>query len=1346
MSEPLLRQVAALRPQARALLDLLLVHGGDLELESLELLLRHGPAEQPGGLTQLRRLAAEVPGLVADTRRLLLSAEIWAHRAVLLDDLAGSERARAWAALPASQLPLGSVWSHTLRERLLRLASKLKLLGGASPQALRALARAAGHDEPDPRSLLLESMPPGAAVRWLEALHPSFRELAIETQLVLQRALPRANLRDWLDAARPLSQRPETDPELCFLAQEHAFLCAEPLNPDSVRHWPVLQAWQEPLRLAQQEPALGALVDAFDRAMNTLNKGQSRALLLPGMAAILHLLALHASAAPAQRKRLELLTRRPQIRHSTDAGLIRRLCAWLRSDLLGQSPAPPALPDDARLLERWLCGLLQRWRGSAPSRQFAGTLEQDLETCREAGWRWMAGQLEAVLDMPGARPKPPDPLRWVQARSTWERRLQALVRLLETEASPADAAGRGSRLQIRLARCARQRWSITALEQRPTRAGDYGRGRPLRSLRALETLLERLDPAADADRRLVAALQRELLSSYSLDEVDPDSPVWPALVGHPQVFVVDGDGAMRPVEVVQSSVAVLLEHEAGGQLTLKVDPPLSTPQRQQLRLQDGRLEVYVLTAEQAKLATALGEGLRMPAEAGPRLAELLPLLSSRVPVRGAGSLPPIDGDPRPLLRLAPHGEGLDIQLLADPCPGSSVEHPLGEGPEEFAAVVDGRPRSVRRALARERQAREALLRQCPLPEPAGPGRYTLPEAENALRFLEALQSYCEQAPDALRVQWPAGAAWHLQRLDSSALRLRVTRSPAGFSLHGRVATDDGDVLALAELLRRLPSAQGRYIAVDGGRFLVLSKRLKDRLEQLQGLADEHGELSVGLAAAPALLPLLDPESELDLAFRAQIELFERARRHQPVLPRLLQAELRDYQREGYRWMARLAMVGAGACLADDMGLGKTVQALALLLARAGEGPALVVAPTSLVGNWRSEARRFAPSLEVQVYADGDRATALDDCGPGRVLLCSYGLLAQDAERFAAVEWATLILDEAQAIKNPATQRFRAVRALRAAFRLALSGTPVENHLGELWALMRILNPGLLGSREAFQQRFVRPIEADPRSPRRELLKRLIAPFVLRRTKAEVLEELPERTEITLRIVPSEAEMRLYAALRRQALDSLDEGDEDRQRLHILAALTRLRRAACDPALVAPELAIPSSKRQALRHLVEELRENRHRALVFSQFTDLLERVGADLDAAGIAYQYLDGATPPKAREAAVAAFQRGEGDLFLLSLKAGGVGLNLTAADYVIHLDPWWNPAAEAQATDRAHRIGQTRPVTVYRIVMSHSIEERILELHGSKRELAESLLGDRAQPERLDAAALRALLGERDG
>jgi SNF2 family DNA or RNA helicase len=399
-------------------------------------------------------------------------------------------------------------------------------------------------------------------------------------------------------------------------------------------------------------------------------------------------------------------------------------------------------------------------------------------------------------------------------------------------------------------------------------------------------------------------------------------------------------------------------------------------------------------------------------------------------------------------------------------------------------------------------------------------------------------------------------------------------------------------------------------------------------------------------------------------------------------------------------------------------------------------------------NWLSEAQRFAPTLNAMQFGAGDRQKTLDQLQPFDLLVCSYGLLQQEdvAEMLAKVQWQTIVLDEAQSIKNFATKRSQAAMNLQGGFKLLTTGTPIENHLGELWNLFRFINPGLLGSLDTFNERFATPIERYGDQEARTRLKKLIQPFLLRRTKNQVLQELPSRTEILLQVDLSREETAFYEALRREAIAKLSDSDATAgaKHLQVLAEIMRLRRACCNPRLVKPEIVLPSSKLQLFGEVLTELLENKHKALVFSQFVAHLHLIREYLDAQKITYQYLDGSTPAADRKKRVNAFQAGEGDVFLISLKAGGTGLNLTAADYVIHMDPWWNPAVEDQASDRAHRIGQQRPVTIYRLVAKNTIEEKIVDLHQQKRDLADSLLEGAEMSGKVSTDDLLRLISER--
>jgi SNF2 family DNA or RNA helicase len=422
-------------------------------------------------------------------------------------------------------------------------------------------------------------------------------------------------------------------------------------------------------------------------------------------------------------------------------------------------------------------------------------------------------------------------------------------------------------------------------------------------------------------------------------------------------------------------------------------------------------------------------------------------------------------------------------------------------------------------------------------------------------------------------------------------------------------------------------------------------------------------------------------------------------------------------------------------LADDMGLGKTLQALALLTKRAPEGPALVVAPSSVLHTWKTEAARHAPKLNVALFTERERS--LKRLPKGSVTVVSWTMFARDAEAFASQRFATVVFDEAHAMKNASTQRAKAAHQLEADFKLALSGTPIENHVGELWSLFRGVMPLLLGSQESFDSKFGKGNKETTKH-----LATLIKPFILRRTKAAVAKELPPRTDIELLVPLSDEERALYDDVRLTAIAELGDLTADGKRFEVLAALTRLRLAACHPKLIDHAWKGPTSKLERLLELLGQLRESKHKVLVFSQFTQHLGLVRQALEKARIAYSYLDGQVAPAERQRRVEAFQRDEGgDVFLISLKAGGTGLTLTAADYVVHLDPWWNPAVEDQASDRAHRIGQTKPVTVYRLIAEGTVEQQILSLHKDKRELADALLEGTDVSGKLSAAQLAGLI-----
>ena len=587
---------------------------------------------------------------------------------------------------------------------------------------------------------------------------------------------------------------------------------------------------------------------------------------------------------------------------------------------------------------------------------------------------------------------------------------------------------------------------------------------------------------------------------------------------------------------------------------------------------------------------------------------------------------------------------------------------------------------------------------------------------------------------------------------------------------------DGERVALLPLLVQAlgrikdPTAPGAvdqlavggtvYVQLADGRALGLPlERTRAILNTLVELheagslgADGRIKVSVGQAAALAQL-----ESALQVRWFGPERLLALTRRLrdfqgvQPVAPPSgFTVTLRPYQRIGLDWLQFLRDFELSGILADDMGLGKTVQTLAHILVEKQAGrldrPAMVICPTSLVPNWRSEAARFAPDLRVVVLHGTGRSELMADALAADLVITTYPLLTRDAETLERTEWHLVVLDEAQAIKNPAAKATQVACRLKARHRLCLTGTPVENHLGELWSEFAFLMPGLLGDHKRFGRLFRTPIEKHGDRDRRQGLAARVRPFMLRRTKSEVAAELPAKTEIIRHVELATAQRDLYETLRlamhQKVQRVVAEKGLARSQIEVLDALLKLRQACCDPRLVKLESARAvreSAKLNLLMEMLPEMIEEGRRILLFSQFTGMLDLIKVAVDAAGIPYVELRGDTRDRATP--VARFQACEVPLFLISLKAGGVGLNLTAADTVIHYDPWWNPAAERQATDRAHRIGQDKPVFVYKLIAEGTIEERMLALQERKKGLAEALFDPAAAGKvSIDAADLELL------
>lgn len=665
-------------------------------------------------------------------------------------------------------------------------------------------------------------------------------------------------------------------------------------------------------------------------------------------------------------------------------------------------------------------------------------------------------------------------------------------------------------------------------------------------------------------------------------------------------------------------------------------------------------------------------------------------------------------------------------------------------------ACDSAPGQPARDLASEYHAVDVIEDYFPLAD----GLYAFDESDDELLF--------RLLTDGLSELRELGEV-----LLSEQLRGIKVRTSPNLSVSAKVRSGLLDVelgasgLTQRELLDYLEGfkKKQRFVRLSTGDIVRIGENLQVAASLADGLGVDIEELAaggVGLPSARALLvdALLQNAQNVrltrDSGFRRLVRDFDSYSDADIEVPSGLQAELRGYQEDGFRWLGTLERMGFGGILADDMGLGKTLQVIAHILGRKEEGAAgcsLIVCPASLVYNWMSELARFAPGLRcvAVVGAKASRAERIGSIAGYDVLVTSYDLLRRDVEIYSGRHFARVVLDEAQYIKNPKAQVTKCAKCLDADVRFALTGTPIENRLAELWSIFEFLMPGYLGARDEFAKRYESPVEAREHDSS-TLLRCAIGPFVLRRLKANVLADLPEKTENVVYAQMDAKQKKLYLASQdRLALQIQHQEDKDlkKEKLKILAELTKLRQICCDPSLCYEGYDGSSAKLETCMELVSQAIDGGHRVLLFSQFTTMLDIIAKRLASEGFSTLMLTGSTSKEARERLVRRFQAGEGDVFLISLKAGGVGLNLTSADVVIHYDPWWNTAAQDQATDRAHRIGQRRDVSVFKLIVGGTIEERILRMQEAKRDLAESVLaGEGVKSALLTRDDILALLG----
>ncbi len=984
--------------------------------------------------------------------------------------------------------------------------------------------------------------------------------------------------------------------------------------------------------------------------------------------------------------------------------------------------------------------------------------EDLLEQCDKQGAQWPVIQISHLMHKLGAKlPQytgraesffqqgPARDLSELWAvKEMWQSQVGALEQLVQgAEQARADSQQRPVRLGWKLSEPWPDEIRVVPVEQKRTKTGGWTKGREVALRRLVDPETEGLDYLTDQDKAALAAVGMVSRGYYGGVAYDMDAEfALSALAGHPNVFWLDAPRV--PVEIVSSTPELHIVPSAGKlRITMAPYPHIDeydSNARLIIRESPVRLRVVTFQPLHMKMAEILGpHGVVVPKGQAERTLERLQGLSKHIAIQSdvamtSAEAEAVESDCRPHLRLQRLAEGLQADLVVVPLGHQSQRaFTPGAGNTHLIESVAGRTLQTQRDLKTETVWAAKVLRAVPMLEAGAHADYTwvFDDPSEALELLELLQTV---PTELVTVEWPKGDPITVRPISVGQFQFSVRSARNWFEVEGRVQVDRDIMLQMQTLLDEIEKADSRFIAIGKDQYVVLTRHLRRQLQALaaSGQSARKGKtLRVHPLAAIALEQWKDEVGrfEADEAFDACVERFRAVESYRAPIPSTLEATLRPYQADGFVWLARLAEWGAGACLADDMGLGKTLEALALIVHRAAKGPALVVAPTSVCANWVLETQRFAPTLRpirFGIADHGRRDEVLKNAGPFDLLICSYTMLQQEADALKDVHFATVVLDEAQAIKNAATKRSSAAMSLTGDFRMICTGTPIENRLAELWNLFRFINPGLLGSQERFAERFVRPIEAGKDPHARAALKALVQPFILRRTKSQVLDDLPPRTDMMRLVELSEQERALHESLRQRALERLEgtrDMDKGRAHIQVLAELMKLRRCCCNPRLVMPDCGLTGSKLEAFVELVDELLENQHKALVFSQFVDHLTLLREHLDARKIRYQYLDGRTAARTRQKRIDAFQNGEGDVFLISLKAGGLGLNLTAADYVIHMDPWWNPAVEDQASDRAHRIGQTRPVTVYRLVAGETIEEKIVQLHHAKRDLADSLL-----------------------
>ncbi|MDR2706254.1 MAG: DEAD/DEAH box helicase [Planctomycetaceae bacterium] len=1043
-----------------------------------------------------------------------------------------------------------------------------------------------------------------------------------------------------------------------------------------------------------------------------------------------------------------------------------------------------------------------------PQKQQAIKETQNIATLAEKnGYHWLAREADAIAQTLSGKKVAEDHhailYKLISPANRWEIAKFAIQSLKKTSNDKNIDNSQKQRLTWRL-RVIHNNFYLEPYEQSRTKSGLWTAGRKIAMSRLYHNK-QLMTFLTEQDKNICSQIKYQRYGYYGNENYSLDANVLLMLVGHPLVF--DNANPNNKIEVRQGKPVLEITKSAEGTLQITINP---IPKEYLLEDKDNSSQkivaqmegknicrVYVFDEVQLKAAKIISpNGLPVPKNKEDEISQLLEPLIGDFQINAGQTLPQfteslqntetVESDSRIFLQMQFEDDDLFIEPLVFPLGENSVAYFPANGSVTVFGEQEGRSVVAQRNFAEETQYLESLFNACPaLNDAKKDGRqYIFHSLENTFSFLETLPNIDQEH---IIVQWIKPEKYHVSSTASFRnFKLRLSGGTDWFEASGQLTVDHLSI-DLQTLLKSLEDSPTRFVKINEKDYIALTKEFRRKLDEFRALTFHRGKTTAihPLAVHSVEQTFTEWTDEntkdsnksatliksataitTDAAWKKMLKRFRDAENYEPKLPKTFQGDMRDYQQDGFIWLAQLAAWGAGACLADDMGLGKTIQALALLLLRKNEGAALVVAPTSVCENWERETARFAPILNIkriqaQTGASTDdykeeRAKMIKNATKGDVIVTNYSLMQIEQEHLKAKKFATIILDEAQAIKNADTARTQTAFSLSGDFRVVMTGTPIENHLGEFWSLFNFINPGFLGTRQEFERRYISVASNTNSSSNREeqqhdfarqYLKSLVRPFILRRTKSEVLSELPPKTEIRLDVELSKEEALLYETVRQEALRKIENAKADNvgtQHLKVLAELMRLRRTCCHSELVLPKDSgkkIPCSKLDLLEDVVREMLANNHKALVFSQFVDYLKLIAARLDEMNVTYQYLDGSMTQAKRQKAIDAFQGGESDLFLISLKAGGSGLNLTAADYVIHMDPWWNPAVENQATDRAHRIGQQRPVTIYRMITKGTIEEKIVELHQQKEALAQEILDGTDTPTKFSLEQLMNIL-----